>query len=248
MNKLKLIGVASGVAAMLMSAPVAFALEDGRAEVRTVTTRPVATTTRAEIKNTAREQMEAKREEAKTRMETKREEAKERIAKIKDERKKQLAEKLSGQFDRINKKWTDHFANVLDRYEEIIGKMRDRAFRAADRGNDASSATSAIDSAEVAVKNARDAVVAQAAKTYVLDTSVLPPDSGEDGATVKALREAFTGLHKSLFENLKALRDGEIKGAKEALHTALTELSSIKDVDDDGKADATGDGSESDND
>lgn len=268
MNKLKIIGVASGVAVMLMSAPVAFAIEDGRANVtgvRPVITRPVATTTKNVRVETARKEakarmetkreetksrIEAKREEAKSKMEAKREEmkdkleaqrekAKQRLSDIRDKKKQELAQRLANQFEELNKKWTDHFIERLDRLGEVLLKMQERSDIASTNGKDVTAVSTAIKSANTAIDNARTAVVTQAARTYTLDTSSVTTavatttDSGQENL-MKALRTQFQSLHKALFKDLFALRDGEMKKADTAVRDALKTLSQIPKVDDDG--------------
>jgi len=232
MNKLKVIGVASGVAAMLMSAPVAFALEDGRTNVtgvRPLVTRPVATTTRSVKVEAAREEaktrmenarevtktrmetareeaktrIETAREEAKTRMEKKREEAKQRLSDIRDKKKQQLAEKLAEQFDKLNKKWTDNFIKQLDHYGAVLLKIQERSDIASTNGKDVTAVSASIKSANTAIDSARTAVVAQAAKTYTLDASSITTSTAT--TTSRGQDELMKGL-RTQFQSLhKAL-------------------------------------------
>lgn len=267
MNKLKVIGVISGVAAVLLSAPAAFALEDadaGVTSVRPAAVRPVATTTknarietvreeakarmeaqREETKNKMEAQreevkakIEAKREEAKAKMETQREKAKQRISDIRDKAKQQLADKLADQFDRLNKKWTDHFTERLGHLGDILLKMQERSDIAATNGKDTAAANAAIESARTAIAAAQTAVTAQAAKTYVLNAAAVTTtvatttDIGQENL-MKGLRTQFQSLHKALFNDLKALRDGAMKKADTAIRDALKTLGKIPDVDDD---------------
>ena len=50
---------------------------------------------------------------------------------------------------------------------------------------------------------------------------------------MKKLRTAFQELHKTIFNDLKALRDGEMKNARSAVQGALQALSQVPKVDDD---------------
>lgn len=268
MRTLRIIGVVSA-SALLLSATVAFAEErsanseqsvKAKIEVKAVSTaqkevREAAKArmeaTREEAKQrveTAREEakmrIEAVREEAKTRVEAKREKAAQRVAEIQDKAKQKLAEKLANQFERLNKTWTDHFMNLLDRYDKIVLKMRSRASAAAGNGRDVTAADAAIQSAEVAIQTARAAVVAQVKKDYALDTSTvvastaITTPSGQ-GELMKGLRTAFQDLHRSLFKDLFALRDGPMKDARTAVQNALQELGKVPKVDDDEDGTAT---------
>lgn len=267
MNKLKFIGVAGGVAAMLLSAPVAFALEDGDAEVtsvRPVTTRSIATTTRNVRVETAREEakarmenareeaktrmetaredakskMEAKREEMKTKMEAQRERAKQRLADIRDKKKQEMASKIADQFDNLNKKWTDHFIERLGHLGDVLLKMQERSDIAATNGKDVTATNAAIEAARTAIAAAQTAVTAQAAKTYVLNAAAVTTtvatttDTGQENL-MKGLRTQFQSLHKALFKDLFALRDGAMKKADTAVRDALKTLGKIPRVDDD---------------
>lgn len=181
----------------------------------------------------AKERMEAVREEAKERMETKREEAKQRLSDIRDKKKQQMAERLAEQFDNLNKKWTDNFIQQLDHYGAILLKIQERADIAATNGKDITATNSAIQSANTAIDTARTAVIAQAAKTYTLDASSVTTTSSGQDELIKGLRTAFQDLHKTLFNDLFALRDGVMKNARAAVQGALQTLSQIPKVDDD---------------
>lgn len=182
----------------------------------------------------AKMRVEAVREKAKVRIEAQREKAAERLATIQDKVKQQSAEKIAAQFERLNKKWTDHFLKLLERYDEVLQKMRDRVGIAASAGREIIAADAAIQSASIAIENARAAIVTQAAKTYTLDATVLPtPTTANDqGELLKGLRAAFQELHRNLFSDLFALRDGVMKDARTEVQNALQTLGSIPKVDD----------------
>lgn len=263
MSLLKTIGVASSVAGvLLLSSAVAFAEEGSVSPIRerrgsdralsATTTKNVRVETARERLKVSREEMkerveikheeaktriEAAREEAKTRMETKREEAKQRLSGIRDKAKQQRAERLTEQFDRLNKKWTDHFIQLLDRYGDIVLKIQERADKAAANGSNTAAVNASIQSAQTAIENARDAVVAQAAASYTLDTSALATEAtmtteGQE-KLLGGLRTAFQDLHKDLFNDLFALRDGAMRDTRGAVQAALQALSQIPRVDDD---------------
>jgi F0F1-type ATP synthase membrane subunit b/b' len=261
MSLLKIIGVVGGVAGVLLSASSAFAESNDRAVTATTTKNVRMETVRIETKakiedarkeaktqiENAREEtktrIETAREEAKTRMEAQREKAKERLADIRDKKKQELALKLAEQFDKLNKKWTDHFIQQLDHYDSILLKIKERADIAATNGKNIASTTSAIQSANTAIASARTAVVAQAAKTYTLNTSTVTTTvatttvSGQD-ELMKGLRTAFQDLHKTLFKDLFAVRDGVMKNARAAVRGALQALIQIPNVDDDDENDS----------
>jgi len=189
-----------------------------------------------EVKQNAQERMQVVRVEAQTRVTALKEKAVQRVADIQDKKKQQIAERLTKQFENLNGTWTDHFMRLLDRYDAIMEKIRNRASIAAGNGRDVTAADAAIQSAEAAIETARTAVVAQAAKTYVLDTSVViaatsvTTPSGQ-GELMKNLRASFQNLHKALFADLFALRDGPMKDARKAVQNALQTLGKVPGVD-----------------
>lgn len=187
----------------------------------------------------AKTRVEASREEAKVRMEAQKEKAEARLMDIQDKKKQQLAGKVAVQFEKLNKTWTDHFLKLFERYDEILQKMRDRAGVAAEKGKDVTAANAVIEAAGTAIESARNAVVAQAAKTYTLDTSIITTSTeatttpAHQEELMKGLRTAFQTLHSALFKDLFALRDGVMKDARGAVQNALQSLGKIPKVDDD---------------
>jgi hypothetical protein len=223
-----------GVAALLLSASVAFA-NDGQ-----------ATSTRGDngsdnnyrmmsASTTAR--MQTMRDEAQNRMENQRGKAIERMGDIQDKVKQDMAQRIAKQFDNLNSTWTDNFMKLLDHYDAMLVKVQARADIASSTGKDITATTAAIQSAKTAILSARTAVVAQAAKTYTLDPSTIPTTAtsttnGQE-KIMKSLRTSFQNFHTTLFKDLFALRDGAMKNARTALQNAVQTLSGIPGVDED---------------
>ena len=227
MHTLRTIGVVGTAAALLLSASVAFAQgQSGQVAQNAVGGNRATTTTAVTA-----------REAARARAETQRARVAQRLLDIQDKVKQKLAENIAGQFDRLNEKWTDHFTNVLDRYDALLGKIQARADIAAGKGKDVANTTAAIQSAETAITAARAAVTAQAAKTFAFDASTIPATatstpSGQE-KIMQSLRKSFQTLHSSLFKDLFALRDGVMKDARRAVQNALQTLGTIPRVDED---------------
>jgi len=225
----------------LLSVTTTFAMERpvGQSNAATVKERPSAlrqsgqaSTTQVVRKQEARERMQTKRTEAQARVADKREKAIQRMSDIKDKVKKQLAERLVGQFDTLNKTWTDHFMNLLDRYGGIVQKIQDRANSAGANGADISTISANIQSAQTAIASAQSAVTAQAEKTYTLDITALDATistttpSGQ-AELIRKLRSSFQTLHKGLFDDLFALRNGPVTDARKAVQSAIQSLGNI---------------------
>jgi hypothetical protein len=181
-----------------------------------------------------RERVQTLRQETQTTMATQRERVTQRVAEIKDKVRQVRAQKLSGQFDNLNATWTDHFMNLLDRYEAIVQKIQTRADIAAGTGKDVTAVTAAIQTAKTAISDARAEVTTQVAKTYtptVADSEETTTQADQE-VIIKNLRESFQNLHSTLFNDLFALRDGAMKNTRTAVQSALQSLSAIPGVDD----------------
>ena len=168
----------------------------------------------------AKERVEAAREEAKTRVKAAREELKKRVEQIKDERKKATATRLDEQMNRLNERWTTHFTNVLDRLDDILGKIQVRLDKAASLGKDVSAVKTAIDAAKAAIASARTAVEAQAKKDYTITFT-----------SEEQLRTAFKAAKDQLHKDLTALRDGAVKSSRDAVQNAARTLGGVPKVD-----------------
>ncbi len=233
MRTFRTIGITAGVAVLLLSASVAFANEGQTTSTRggneSDNYRMMSASTTA--------RMQTVRDEAQTRMESQRGKMMERMTDIQDTAKQEMAKNIATQFDNLNATWTDKFIQLLDHYDAIVVKMQARAALAATAGKDIASTTASIQAAQTAILNARTAVVAQAAKTYVLDPSTITKTatstaSGQD-KMMKGLRTSFQTLHTTLFKDLFALRDGPMTNARRAVQSALQTLSQVPGVDED---------------
>ncbi len=120
---------------------------------------------REEFNNTVK----AKRAELEDQIKTKREDLKVRLEKIKDEGKKQIVERIDKQIDALNDKMMRHFSSVLDKLEEMLVRINERADKVfAERGFDVSMVRSAIDKANATIASARSAIEIQSGKTYTI--------------------------------------------------------------------------------
>jgi hypothetical protein len=226
------------MAALLLSASVVFAESkapgtSGENERGTPRMIGVASTT---VGGAIKNRMEKEREKE-------REKVTEHLSNIQDKQKQKTAEQIAGQFDNLNQTWTDHFTKQLDQYSAVLAKIQSRADIAKGAGKDISSTTAAIQTAQVAITNARAAVAAQAAKTYTIASSTLPTtatstSSGQE-KFMQGLRKSFQSLHTTLFKDLNALSNGPMKTVRKAVQNALQTLGKVRGVDDDHDGRAT---------
>lgn len=247
MRIFRTIGIVGASAGLLLSSSVVLAQEPGPGRLpkgpEGERGMMVASTTRKQIGENIRERLQNVRQEANERVKQMREKAQIRLADIKDQKKQDMAQKLALRFEELNATWTERFAETLDRLDAVLKKIQDRANIAKENGKDISSTTAAIEKARTAIATARTAVIAQAAKTYTLDTSTLPvvattTPSGQE-SLMKSFRTKFQALHTGLFKDLFALRDGPMKNARKAVQEALVTLMKVNGVDDDRQATTT---------
>src|SRR3990167_8843514 len=123
-----------------------------------------------EIKREAfKHKLETVKEEARATHEKIKEELKDKLEAIKDVRKKDIVERLDERMDELNHNRAEHYANVLEKIEKALAHLISRTEKAAANGHDVSAVRAAITEAEAAIKTAREAVAAQAAKIYAFD-------------------------------------------------------------------------------
>ncbi|MDP1690273.1 MAG: hypothetical protein Q8L52_03690 [bacterium] len=245
-----------GAVALLFSASVAFAeakpavttqregvrTAEVRAEVRSEGARAATPTrgeseqVRARVASTSQERIQVIRDEAQVRVKAVKEKATQKLADIQDKQRQQQAQKIATRFDNLNTTWTNNFAQLLDRYGVIVQKMEARSVIAAAAGKDVTAANAAIQAAVTSIATAQAAVVAQAAKTYVPDTSTVSVTTAVTTAKgqedlMRGLKTSFQNLHSTLFKDLFALRDGPMTSARKAVQNALQALGKVPGVD-----------------
>ncbi len=229
MRKRRIIGVIAVATAIFLTGTVVFA-EEGRS-MGSFGERRGDDYRATMMSSSTNTRMQSVRDEVKVRSEGQRVKVEQRLLDIQDKMKQQMAERLTKQFDGLNETWTDHFMNVLDRYQTLLEKIKARADVAAGKGKDVTATNAAIQSATTAVETARVAVIAQAAKTYMVATSTLPTTatstSRGQSDLINGFRTAFKNIHTTLFKDLFALRDGVMKDARRAVQNAVQTLGKV---------------------
>ena len=132
----------------------------------------------------ASQQIKELRDQAQARVKQIKENLQQKISQIKDKKKQDAANKIASQFDRINKVWTDHFTNVLSKLDAVLQKVKSRAEKAALAGKDVLAVNTAIQKAETTIKSAREAVLEQAKKTYIVDVTAITGDTSTTGGRI----------------------------------------------------------------
>ena len=151
--------------------------------------------------------IQERKEELRTIREQKREEFQQKLQQIKDTRKQKIVANLDRAYVNINKRWTTHFLNVLERLTKILDKVKARA----ESQND-TEALNSINDIYSQIAQVKTNVEEQAAKTYTLEIT------SED-----KLGEAAKAVHSQLRNDLQALRE-QIKDIRESIRKVILTL------------------------
>jgi hypothetical protein len=167
-------------------------------------------------KETFKEAVKTKQAELEDKIKTKKEELRIRLEKVKDETKKKTVERIDQQIDALNAKMIQHFSSVLDKLEELLIRISERADKAlAERGLDVSAVRLVIDKAKTAIASARSAVENQAGKTYTIKVT-----------TEKSLKVDVGKARQALGIDLTKVRDA-VKAAQSAVKDAAVALAQL---------------------
>ncbi len=196
------------------------ALEAKREEVQKVleTSREAMKASVTAKREDFEQKLEQARETVKTNIEAKRTELKKKLEVVKSDAKKQAVERVDKEFERINTKQVENFNKVLVRLDEVLKKVVSRTDKAEASGKSVSGVRGTIASAETAIAGAREKVVLQAGKSYTITVTT----EGELRIAVEDARQALKG-------DLVAVQ-ASMKGAQEALKSAVTALSTIPGI------------------
>jgi len=157
-----------------------------------------------QIREQIRNEIQERKEELPTPREQKREEFQKRLQEIKDARKQKIVENLDRAYANINKRWTTHFSNVLERLTKILDKVKSRAEK---WGN--LEALALIPPIYNEINQLKTEVEEQAAKTYTLKIT-----------SEEKLGEAAREVHSQLRNDLENLRE-KIKDIRESIREVV---------------------------
>ena len=156
-----------------------------------------------------KKEIETRKEAAKTEVEQLRKAFSERITTIKDKKKQEIVKNIDKGIAEVNKARTEAMARQLTRMEEILGKKDEFVRQLEAKGQDVSTAKTAITTALSAISSAKNAVVAQAAKEYVIGIT-----------TEKDLREMVEKTQTQFETDIKSVQ-AKVKEARELTAQAL---------------------------
>ncbi len=175
---------------------------------------------RGEAKTVAREKISVAKEVFSKVREDAKKELKTKLAKIKDTRKRDAVQRIDDNIAALNKKITEHDTGVLSKLSATLGRISERADRAATKGVDVVAAKTAIADAKTAISNANASIKTQAEKVYKLEVA--------DEATLK---QKVGEIRQMLRNDLTALFD-VVKGSRELVRKAATTLAQTPRVKD----------------
>ena len=181
------------------------------------------------------QRIEELRTKAQENIKEKREAVKVKMRQIKDTTKQNATDRILNQMEKLNQVWASHFTNVLDRLEAVLEKIKSRKDKALANGKDVSLVIEAITKAEASIDAARVALEIQAQKTYVVDPGTISQETTtQEGQNnlISDFRTQFKALRELLFADLKSLRDGAMKDARDSVKDVIKILSEIPGVDD----------------
>ncbi|MFH1188754.1 MAG: hypothetical protein V1652_02835 [bacterium] len=182
--------------------------------------RQAAVELRQEKKQEIQAQLQAKKEERQQQIQQKKEDLRVRLQEIKDARKQQAIVRINNHVDVVNERAVNHFTNVLDRLEEILAKIKERADKIVANDVDVTAVRAAITTAENSIASSRSSVVAQAAKTYAIEIT-----------SEETLRSDVETVIQAMKGDLESVQT-TTQSARDAVHSALRSLVQIPRVND----------------
>lgn len=114
------------------------------------------------------QEIQQKIEEKKAEVLQKREEFKAKVQEIQDQKKKEIVERIDVKMKSANQKRTSIMSSALEKMNLFIERIQEKVNRAKESGQDTTEIEILINTAQSAIANAEQLVVAQAGKEYVI--------------------------------------------------------------------------------
>lgn len=156
------------------------------------------------------EEFEAKvkelREQAKEKIKQRKQEFREKLSKIKKERHRRLAERLNERINEVNQRMSNAALHYLDALELVLGKIEARTSIVEEAtGADLTSVREAITQASQRIADAREAVLAQKSKEYVIDIQSQETLGKDIRKSFQELRDDHRALREEVLRPLRGL-------------------------------------------
>jgi hypothetical protein len=166
-------------------------------------------------------QMELKRVELKEKSIANREQLKEKLKTIKNEKKQNLVLNISDNIEKINIKATDRLGGLLEKIENALLNIKERADKAKADGSNVDEVYTLITKAEVSIAEARASISTQIGKTYKIEIT----NESTLKSTIQTIRDGF-------HQDIKIVQE-KVKLAHEAVRATAKSLGMIINLNDD---------------
>ena len=188
----------------------------------TVTVTPTTTKVRKaeslKVRPTINEAVKDAKEEYKAKMMEARTEFKNKLSEIKDEKKQTIVTNIDSRISTINKNRTDEMYKRIERLTSILAKISTKEAALKADGKNTATLMSNITAAQTAIDAAKQAVIDQAAKEYVVNIT-----------TEAALKTTVSTTIKQFMTDIKAVF-AKVVAAQAAVYKAHTELAKLMGV------------------
>lgn len=153
----------------------------------------------------------------------KRDEFKLKLQTIRDTRKQEKVDRVNSRLPEINKKRTDEMTAILDRLQNVLGRIEEKV----KQGNQSNQGNllALITTAQSAIDAARATVLTQSQKTYVVTITTEGELRITVGQTVSGMEQDLRLTREKVISARKAVKDAfaelmRLKGEKEATGSA----------------------------
>lgn len=163
-----------------------------------------------------RENIRRHREQSESLTERRLRELRSKLTQFTDQRRRVLVDKINSSLAAVNENRTNAMSHNLEQIGEILNRISIATDDAAEKGIDVTLVNEKIHTAETAIENAENALIAQAAKNY---TIVIQSES--------TVREDIMIVKDQLKTDLKTLHDA-VKTAHQAVIEAAITLNRVR--------------------
>lgn len=150
-------------------------------------------------------QLEANQLKAQTQLETRKEVFQQQLETITDEQKKAVVSKMQEQMTLLNTKWVEKMTQNLQKINEILGHVVEKAGTEKEKGTNTTNVDSAVGTAQAAIQAVQVALSAQSAKTYVVDIASEQTVKNDVSTVRRTLAADIKSIHVKVVAARKAV-------------------------------------------
>lgn len=138
------------------------------------------------------------------------------LALIKDPTKRQKAEEINQQIQYVNLSWTNYYIDALAKLDLVLAKIKSRTEKERLNGYDSEKVEKAISKADRAIVTAREALVIEVSKNYLLN-----PDKIRSFSATSDTRTQFKQTRDNLLLSFMNFRDNQMAVARQQVLEVL---------------------------